>query len=176
MAKRTKEEQAHHDKLLARRNRRARRKAETARSDEALVAQHAENAHADDVALPAPARVDSRVLGAKQQVLAGSVSPKRITEARENLSIAFDQLGGIPMLVAWGTKNLTEFYRIWARLIPKEESTNAARNMPLEDLLDKLAARADQQVVEAARAIGEEVLAEAATLDDAVAAFEGSVH
>ena len=167
---------AHDLALQARRDRRARRKAAKAVEDAALAETVADTERSASASLPAPEHTDTRVLGEKQQVLAGRASPKRITEARENLSIAFDQLGGIPMLVAWGQKNLTEFYRIWARLIPKEEATDAAKRMPLEDLLDKLAARADQNVTEAARAIGEEALTEAASLEDAVAAFKGSMH
>lgn len=33
---------------------------------------------------------------------------------------AFEQLGGVPALVKWGTENQTEFYRLTSRLIPTE--------------------------------------------------------
>lgn len=178
-AKKTKEEAAHEARLVARRNRRARKKAEAEREMSAAMEQAAENARSDEVAKPAPAAIKPAVLGVKQQVIAASTSPRRITEARENLSIAFEQLGGIPSLVAWGLKNPTEFYRIWARLIPKEIPQDPSKTMPLEDLLSKLSERAEMSVAEAAMQIGEEALSEAAeqvNLEDAVAAFEGSVH
>lgn len=112
-------------------------------------------------------------LGVPKEKVAAATSPKKVTEARANLSEAFDLMGGVPALVAWGRKNPTEFYRIWARLIPKEVAEEATR-LPLEDLLGKLAARAEQSVGEAAAAIGQELLdkgREGATLEDQLAAL-----
>jgi hypothetical protein len=103
------------------------------------------------------AGIDPEALGVSQQAKAGTVPPKKITEARQNLSDAFDLMGGVPALVAWGKKNPTEFYRIWARLIPKE-AVAASTALPLEDLLTKLANRAEQSVADAAAGIGAELL------------------
>ncbi|NRP54177.1 hypothetical protein AA93_12145 [Xylella fastidiosa subsp. pauca 11399] len=33
---------------------------------------------------------------------------------------AFDQLGGVPALVAWAQENKTDFYKLAARMIPME--------------------------------------------------------
>lgn len=91
---------------------------------------------------------------------AGSKSPKTMSQAREDLATAFELMGGVPALVVWGRSNPTEFYRIWAKLVPtnvKEEQTA----LPLETLLEKLASKEEKTVMEAAREIGEETMAEA---------------
>lgn len=77
--------------------------------------------------------------------------------ARANLYAAFEDMGGVEELVRWGRGNPTEFYRIWARLIPVEVE-DESKNMPLETLLDMLSKRADQTVEQAAMAIGQEML------------------
>lgn len=87
----------------------------------------------------------------------GSQSPKVSAKARDDMALAFELMGGVPALVVWGRQNPTEFYRIWARLIPKP-AEEAAGNLPLETLLEKLANREQMSVVEAARDIGEEAL------------------
>lgn len=101
-------------------------------------------------------------LGAQesQQAKAGRSSPSRIAAARENLTLAFDLMGGVPALVVWGRSNPTEFYRLWARLIPKE-SVEVSAQLPLEALLAKLSGREGESIQEAAYQIGTEVLAEA---------------
>lgn len=100
-------------------------------------------------------------------------APKTITMARENLTEAFDFLGGVPALVVWGRQNRTEFYRIWARLIPKEAAPEN-ETMPLEQLLKMLAERSSQPVAQAAVEIGVEALREGqagAMAEDAAAAL-----
>lgn len=89
--------------------------------------------------------------------IGGSASPKNMVQARENLSLAFDLIGGVPALVVWGRENPTEFFRIWARLIPKE-AAESPNQLPLETLLEKLASREGQTVGQAALAIGQETL------------------
>lgn len=39
---------------------------------------------------------------------------------KEALTAAFEELGGVPSLVKWGQTKPSEFYGIWARLIPSE--------------------------------------------------------
>jgi hypothetical protein len=94
--------------------------------------------------------------------------PARMTEARHKLAEAFELMGGVGALVEWGKGNPTEFYRLWARLIPKEANV-ALTAMPLEDLLSKLASqgREGRSVAEAADAIGMEALREAQHIVDA---------
>jgi hypothetical protein len=87
----------------------------------------------------------------------GSQSPKVTAAARDNLAMAFDLMGGVPALVVWGRENPTEFYRVWARLIPKESAESSAA-LPLETLLAKLASKEELSVGQAAFAIGMETL------------------
>lgn len=96
----------------------------------------------------------------EKKVKGGSASPKLVTKARDNLTAAFDLMGGVPALVVWGRQNPTEFYRIWARLIPKEVAEET-QTLPLETLLSKLAEKESLSVAEAAYQIGEETLREA---------------
>ena len=48
-------------------------------------------------------------------------TPNKTTVAvKEALDIAFKDMGGVTSLVEWGRENQTDFYKIWARLLPKE--------------------------------------------------------
>ena len=47
--------------------------------------------------------------------------PNKLTQsAREAFQRAFDESGGFESLTAWARKNQTEFYKLYARLIPVE--------------------------------------------------------
>ena len=63
---------------------------------------------------------------------------KTTAAAKQALEAAFQGLGGVPALVKWGKSNRTEFYKIWARLIPKDVQHDVGAG--LEDLLAQLAA------------------------------------
>ncbi len=99
-------------------------------------------------------------LGPTLAQVGGKAAPKSITAAREHLTAAFDLMGGVPALVVWGRKNPTEFYRLWARLIPKE-SVGLTASLPLEDLLAKLSNNEGMSVADAAYQIGNDILSEA---------------
>ena len=73
-------------------------------------------------------RLGGRAIGTRNKVS---------RQAKANLEEAFTRLGDVAGLVTWGRKNRTEFYRIWARLIPKDVSIEAGAG--LEDLLRQLA-------------------------------------
>jgi hypothetical protein len=45
---------------------------------------------------------------------------KFTVSAKRAFEIAFDELGGEKNLAFWAKKNQTEFYRLYARLIPEE--------------------------------------------------------
>lgn len=81
-------------------------------------------------------------------------NPVRL-EAKAALLQAFEDMGGVKALVKWGKKNPTEFYRIWARLLPKDVNAGVIA-MPLEELLRQLedSAEAGATVDEAARQLG----------------------
>lgn len=57
-------------------------------------------------------------------------------QAKENLEEAFEKLGGVAGLVTWGKKNRSDFYKIWARLIPKDMTVNPGAG--LEEMLERL--------------------------------------
>lgn len=168
-ARETAAEKAHRLKLENRRARRALRKQNEREAE-------AEIAHIDGASDGEDGEVDRKVLGVKQQSIAASVAPKAVQATRQQLLEAFELMGGVPALVKWGKTNPTEFYRIWARLLPKDAPEPDAGKMPLEQLLAKLAERSDQPIDQAAREIGAEALAAArdeVSVEDAVAAFRG---
>lgn len=48
-------------------------------------------------------------------------TPNKVTKsAREAFALAFDGLGGADALTSWAIDNPTEFYKLYARLIPQE--------------------------------------------------------
>lgn len=48
-------------------------------------------------------------------------TPNKLTvAAREAMQLAFDGVGGVDGLIQWAKENSTEFYKIYARLIPLE--------------------------------------------------------
>lgn len=50
-------------------------------------------------------------------------TPNKITaSAREAFQLAFDESGGWTALTTWAGKNRTEFYKLYARLIPVEHT------------------------------------------------------
>lgn len=87
----------------------------------------------------------------------GSKSPKIMSQARQDLADAFDLMGGVPALVLWGKKNPSEFYRLWAKLIPAT-AQKESEAVPLETLLSELANRESMSVREAAMDIGHTLL------------------
>lgn len=47
--------------------------------------------------------------------------PNKLTRsAKEAFAHAFDSVGGAPALAQWANENPTEFYKLYARLIPAE--------------------------------------------------------
>ena len=69
--------------------------------------------------------------------------------AKAQLTEAFTKLGGVAGLVKWGKDNKTEFYKLWARLIPKEDNVNVT-TLTIEDILAGLDS-APQQTEELSR-------------------------
>ena len=46
--------------------------------------------------------------------------------AKEAMATAFEGLGGVDALQTWAHKNQTDFYKLWARLIPAENNAKPA--------------------------------------------------
>jgi hypothetical protein len=48
-------------------------------------------------------------------------TPNKVTRSvKEALELAFEQAGGVDGLVDWARSNPTEFYKIWAKLLPRD--------------------------------------------------------
>lgn len=71
-------------------------------------------------------------------------------QAKEAMLSAFERLGGVAGLVRWGKKNPTEFYRLWARLIPREDNVNVTA-VGVEELLAQL----DEHAAESAERLSD---------------------
>lgn len=50
---------------------------------------------------------------------------KTTVQVKQALLEAFEELGGVPSLVAWGIDNPTTFYQIWSKLAPIEAKIEA---------------------------------------------------
>lgn len=48
-------------------------------------------------------------------------TPNKMTAGvKAALTAAFEQMGGVPFLVRWGTANPTEFFALWGKMLPTE--------------------------------------------------------
>ena len=61
---------------------------------------------------------------------------KKTVAVKEALEACFDELGGIDGLVKWAWTDRAEFYRQWAKMLPKDVNVNAT--ITLGDLLDAI--------------------------------------
>lgn len=147
------EKQKAHERALER------RRARHANKRTIEMASQAAEGQADFAALveAEKQRIEDRKVTAARK--GGSESPKVTVKARDDLAMAFDLMGGVPALVVWGRSNPTEFYRLWARLIPRP-AEDASAALPLESLLARLAEKESTPVAQAAWEIGTELLEE----------------
>jgi hypothetical protein len=59
-------------------------------------------------------------------------SANKLTRAaKEAFGLAFEKLGGVKALTEWAEDNRTEFYRLYARLIPTEQHIANPDGTPL---------------------------------------------
>lgn len=64
-------------------------------------------------------------------------SPNKATKAvKEIFEEAFEGVGGAKALITWAKENLTEFYKLYARLIPV--NTQISGSLSVTGLADKL--------------------------------------
>lgn len=59
---------------------------------------------------------------------------KTTLAVKEALAAAFTEIGGVKALTAWGRnkKNRTEFYKLWAKLLPQEMKHTGHDGGPLK--------------------------------------------
>jgi hypothetical protein len=57
---------------------------------------------------------------------------KATADVKAALCRAFDGLGGVPALIDWGRTNPTEFYRLWARLLPQDMKAQLSANVHVD--------------------------------------------
>lgn len=135
----------------------AKRRARHARNKGLELAAKAAEADTnfDDLIAHEKHRIASKVKeGAKK---GAKQSPKIMSQARQDLADAFDLMGGVPALVAWGKQYPTDFYRLWAKLIPATAQKESDA-LPLETLLSELASREEMSVRDAAMDVGHTLL------------------
>ena len=85
--------------------------------------------------------------------------PNRIgSQVKENVVAVFTRLGGTAGMAQWAKENLTEFYRLYARLIPSEMTATIdirdATELSRSELL-LIAAGSSQRASEAGNGAGE---------------------
>lgn len=49
---------------------------------------------------------------------------KKTSEVKAALAVAFDSLGGVTALTEWAREEPTEFYKLWAKMLPAELNAN----------------------------------------------------
>ncbi len=60
---------------------------------------------------------------------------KQTRAAKEAFGLAFQGIGGVPALIKWGKDNQTEFFKLYARLIPTEAHVSNPDGTPLNFVL-----------------------------------------
>jgi hypothetical protein len=60
------------------------------------------------------------------------VPNKNTAAVKATVVQAFEELGGVPGFVAWGKKYPTEFYKIYAKLLPTEIKADVAGGLRME--------------------------------------------
>lgn len=57
---------------------------------------------------------------------------KTTRSAKEALEAAFEGMGGVPQLLAWAQSDPGEFYKLWAKLLPKDLEVSGKNGGPIE--------------------------------------------
>jgi hypothetical protein len=69
-------------------------------------------------------------------------TPNKLTSAaRAAFEAAFEGIGGVEQLTAWGRENPTEFYKLYGRLIPVESQLSGPNGGPIEHLVNETITR-----------------------------------
>lgn len=64
-------------------------------------------------------------------------SSNKLTQAaREAFALAFEGIGGVKKMTEWARKNPTDFYKLYARLIPVEIAAQVQHTHTAQDCTD----------------------------------------
>ena len=61
--------------------------------------------------------------------------------AREQLEVAFEQMGGVDSLVAYGRSDPEGFYKLWSKLLPLQIKADISVNVMMVDAVNDARAR-----------------------------------
>jgi hypothetical protein len=70
--------------------------------------------------------------GFKSGGRAAGVRNKTTIEVKAALEEAFEKRGGVPALMAWADGSPDEFYKLWAKLLPKDIQVAGAQGGPIK--------------------------------------------
>ena len=68
-------------------------------------------------------------------------TPNKVTQtAKAALEMAFDGIGGVDRLTRWAEANPSDFYPIWAKILPKNlDVTTAGKPLTLDERVQRCA-------------------------------------
>jgi hypothetical protein len=74
-------------------------------------------------------------------------TPNKATcAAKEAFALAFEGMGGIPAFTTWAKANETEFYKLYARLIPVDLTASQGEGGPLRVIVEGVAVGSSRPV------------------------------
>jgi hypothetical protein len=73
---------------------------------------------------------------------------KTTKDAKAALEAAFEGMGGVPRLLAWGNDNPGEFYKLWSKLIPTNVKAEINGGITLTPVIN-LSGRPEPKPIEA---------------------------
>ena len=74
---------------------------------------------------------------------------KTTASVRAALEAAFEQMGGVPSLVTWATNEPTEFYKLYAKLLPVQVQADMRHNGTISIIVDTGVSRAPDEDTDA---------------------------
>lgn len=85
-----------------------------------------------DLAIPVREMNKVPVISAEQYAHMGKYAGALVTSA-------FEQMGGLPMLVDWASQNRTDFYtKIWSKTIQRSTAVEHSGSVTIDDAISRL--------------------------------------
>lgn len=73
------------------------------------------------------------------------VANKTTTSVKEAFKLAFEGIGGVPAFIKWAKKEQNEFYKIYARLLPKEVEVSGSDGGPIKAQVEVIFANSENK-------------------------------